>query len=413
VTLVKLLDEVLTLPLDEAQRHGSGLARVLGRLVFAQADAAELWTRFALAAARAREVPSPETVLEFTHALTSLEKRGGQVLTGDELRLLRDELEQHARVVAARAASVGVPMPDYARFRRLLSDANRTALLVHTARYQDDFVRRLRILAGGTPNSSEALAIATYRRMLAVVGDQADEGWSRVFTYCAQNRPGITRAAMVLRAAVDAHAAAPTAATAAALRLARRNSGYLYPIRGELAEIYVHYWPAWRVQRASAIELGTATARRLGRGWTVQPFAGGALIDGGKAWDEGVLLLKPPSPADRIPRAVLQTAAQVKVQRRVESLRQTIRDRARERGAGGASPLLTLLEGNRRRDFLLEPLPAGEEVIRYVFHAQLGELSAAEVARLRAAFIEVTAQPLPLSVDEFDALALEIMFAAL
>jgi hypothetical protein len=58
-------------------------------------------------------------------------------------------------------------------------------------------------------------------------------------------------------------------------------------------------------------------------------------------------------------------------------------------------------------------LPASEEVTRYVFHARNGSLSPAQIARLEAAGIEVTAQALPISVSALDALAFEVLFSAL
>jgi hypothetical protein len=411
VSLLPLLEEVAHLPPDEAVRLGRGTLRAVQRLVSQPGEGAALWKRFMTAGVRARTSTSPHTVLEFSEAVADLEKRVAPLLTPAEFQLFRNEVDQQVRTMAARAATAGVPMPDFARFRRILTDANRSTLLVATAQYQDSFLQRLGTLAASTPSATEELAIATHRQMLVVVGDQGESGWGRVFTYCAKYKRGIARASTRLRAARAAHVAAPTAANASLLRLAERSwGGYLYPIRGELAEIYVNFWPAWRIQRDSLMELATATGRRLGRGWRTQPFAAGALIDGKKAWDEGVLLLRPSSASDRLPRAVLHSAAQVKVQPRVTALTQVIKDRTRERGA---APILTVLEGNQRRDFRLEPLPPSEEVIRYVFHARGGSLSPAQIARLKAAGIEVTAQALPLSVEAFNALAGEIMFAAL
>ena len=405
--LLPLLEEVAHLPPDEAQRLGRGTLRAVQRLLSAPGDGAALWTRFTTAGRVATLSPNEYTILEFVETVTDIEKRVAPLLTPEELKLFRDEVNHQVSQVTKRAAMAGVPMPAFARFRRILTDANRTALLVATTQYQDSFLQRLRTLAAGTPSATEELAIATYRQMLEVVGDQGESGWGRVFSFCAKYKPTIAQTAARLRAARAVYDAAPTAANAKLL--SRAKQGIFWKIRGGLAEIYVNYWSVWRIQQDSLVELAKVTARRLGRGWRAQPFAGGALIDGKEAWDEGVLLLRPPSPSDRLPVAVLHSSVQVKVEGEVTALAQTIRDRTRERGD---RPYLTLLEGNQGRAFLLEPMPGGQEVIRYVFHARDGRISAPEIARLRAAGIEVTAQPLPLPVEAWDALAVEIALAA-
>ena len=197
------------------------------------------------------------------------------------------------------------------------------------------------------------------------------------------------------------------------MRSAReRLGGYLYPIRGELAEIYLHHWPDWRVQLSGLQELATASARKLGKDWQVKSFSAGVLIDGKKAWDEGILLIKAPTSSDRFPRAALHTAAQVKVEKELTALEQTIKDHIREIGTSMQPPTLSILEGGYRRDFILEALPPDIEVLRYVFNARGGRLSATEVARLRAWNLQVTQMPLDISIEEFDALAQQIMYAA-
>jgi hypothetical protein len=393
------------MPPDEAQQLGRTTLRTVQALVSAPEEGVALWTRFRQAGSAARASATPHTVREVYEAAADLEKSVAPLLAPDELLLFREEIGRDLATVRARANSAGVPMPSSARFRRILADTDRVPLSVATARYEDSFLQRLETSASGE------LAFGAHRQMRVLVRDQGQAGWGRVFNYCAKNKPGIARAAPGLRAAHAAYAASPpTAATRRLLNIARKRSGYFYPIRGELAELYVSFWPVWRDQRDALIDLATISRDRLGRGWKVHPFQGGALIDGKKAWDEGILLLKSPSASDQQARAILHTAVQVKAQARVESLLQTIKDRTRERGV---KPVLTLLDDNLRRKLLLEsPLP-GEEVIRYVFHARGGTLSHHDIARLKSVGIEVTAQPLAMSLEEFDALTLEIILAAL
>jgi hypothetical protein len=391
-----------------ANRVGANFALPLLRLAEHSDEGAELVSHFLAVASRAHLAGSEQSLQAFDRAADLLDAYARKAVHGDELKALQGEIQQQSNVIAFRASSAGAPMPESARFRSIMREADRGALIVLSARYQGVFVDHLQKLLKGEAKPSDLLAATTYQRMLAVVGNQAEDGWSRVFDYCAQNAQAMAARSRALRdveeravqLAPGSHALDPE------LRQAReRFGGNLYPIRGELAEIYLHHWPSWRLERSSLLEIAAQIARkRLPRGWKPVPFSAGALIDGKKAWDEGVLLVKPPSPEDRIQRAALFAAAQVKVEKRVTALLQIINDRAREVGTG-ARPTLTLFEGNTKRDFVLEALPPDIEVIRYVFNAQGGKLSLRDVALLQQHGLRAVPRELDISIEGFEALA--------
>lgn len=389
------------------------ILRLAGRAGGRSDAGVHLFSVFFKAEKRARLFPNEHTLKVFDRAAQRLEEFGTRSLTAEELKVFREEIAQSSRVVAHRAQSVGAPMPESARFKAIMSEASRVTLNFQSARYQaiaiDDLLRAL----GPTATASERLAFTTYRRMLGVIGHEMEDGWSRVFDYCARNARQIAEAGRLLRQLeiqhVRLHGKLP--AIKELLRKSSEARGSFFPIRGELAEIYLHHWPDWRIQLSGLEEIAAASARKLGRDWSVKPFSSGALIDGKKAWDEGILLIKAPTAGDRFPRAVLHTAAQVKVEKHVTALDQIILDQIREKGERAALRQLTIIEGRHRRNFLLENALEVEPV-RYVFYATRGRISPSSVERLRRAGLRATPQPLDISIDEFDALTLQIMKAA-
>jgi len=399
-----------------SNRVGANFALPLLRLAEHSHEGAELVSHFLAVASRAHLSGSEKALKSFDRAADLLDAYARKAVHGEELKALQNEITQQSKVIAFRASTAGAPMPESARFRAIVNEADRATLSVRSAHFQGVFVDRLQKLAKGGAGEIEPLAAATYQRMLTVVGNQAVDGWTRVFDYCAKNAQAIAARSRALREVEEkiAQAAPGSPALVPELRQAREiYGGNLYPIRGELAEIYLHHWPSWRLERSSLLEVANRISRtKLRGGWKPAPFSGGALIDGKKAWDEGILLVKPPSPGDRIQRAALFVAAQVKVEKRVTALQQIINDRVREVGTGGAPPILTLFEGNTQRDFVLETLPPDVEVLRYVFNAQGGKLSRADVALLQQHGLRATPRELDISIEGFDALASFIMDSA-
>ena len=160
------------------------------------------------------------------------------------------------------------------------------------------------------------------------------------------------------------------------------------------------------------MEIATGVARKLPGKWEPKLFSGGALIDGRKAWDEGILLIKAPTSTDKQARAALHTAAQMRVANRVTAIEQTIKDHRREIGRSSTIPTLSIYESGHRRDFKLEALPSDVEILRYVFNARGGQLDAVDVAKLKAANLRATQMPLDLSIDDIDPLARQFMYTA-
>ena len=351
------------LPLGEGTRLGARFARPIFNLA-EHSEEGEALLRFYLQAEKVALWSSNErTYKVFDRAAQRLDKFASSAIKGDDLAFFRREIEQRNHTIVSRWWSEGAPMPESARFKAVLTDPTRVSLSLESARSHSVFKTRLFRLIKASPSPAELMAFTTYRRMLNVIGNELDDGWSRVFDYCAKHAQEIAEKAKKLHNVEDEVAELPAAAANEILSRAQYEArSFFYPIRGELAEIYLHHWPDWRIQMSSLEELADGVARKLPGNWTPEQFSGGALIDGKKAWDEGILLIKAPSSSDRLPRAVLHTSAQVKVENNLTALDQIVTDRLREIGTSFEAPTLSIIRGGFRRDFVLEASPSGASV---------------------------------------------------
>lgn len=148
-------------------------------------------------------------------------------------------------------------------------------------------------------------------------------------------------------------------------------------------------------------EVAGLEARTLGRGWEVRRVVGDLYIDGAESWDEAILLVNP-----RMKQAKLFLAAQYKVEKQVTALKQVQNDALRET-TPGRLPKLTF----RDEAYALVPMGPGKPSHRYIFNAEGGKVSAADITRLRAAGLEVQQLNLNLSVAEVDEVMAVLMDA--
>jgi hypothetical protein len=399
-----------------AARWGATLERPLFVLSQHSDEGAEILASFIHIQKRARWEPVKQNLEAFELAAERLKTLARKNLHGDELKAFEGEISQSRKVIASRASSQGVPMPESARYRSIYSDATRVTLSLKTAQYEGLFLDHMsRLMRTGATDQAEDLAITTFRRLQEAIGNETENGWSRVFEYCARHASKISPAASRLRdvqAKVAQLGTSSPALRGELLRATQRFGGYLYPIRGELGEIYLHHWEGWTLQRSALLEVASHDAAKLPGKWGLQPFSGGAWIDGKKAWDEGILLIKDPTLADQQLRGALHTAAQMKVAQAVYAMQQSINDRLREIGKKTGAPELTIVLHGQRRKIILEALPPDKAVTRYVFYARGGHLPSIDDVKLKAANLQVTAMPVDISIDGFDAVARQVAFVA-
>jgi hypothetical protein len=317
------------------------------------------------------------------------------------------EIQQQRKVIEYRLSSKEAPMPEFARMRPTKSEAFRAALKAQAVYFEHRFLNRVSELA----NKKELLpieenALVAFRRMRSIIGHKNNGGLSDIFEYCALHAEKIAESAQKVRNLEGT--LGESASSSPAFREAKKVlGGYLYPIRGNLGEIYLHHWPEWQIQLSGLLEIASDSARKLGKDWSPKVFSGGLFLDGKKVWDEGILLLKAPTSTDKIPRAALHTAAQIKVAEIVLALEQTIKDRFVREIGRTKLPRLSIIEEGLRRDFVLEVLPPDIGVVRYVFNAYGGDLRG--IKSLKSSGLKVYQMELDASVSEFEAMAAQII----
>ena len=410
--------------LVRVQHFGSELAAPIYRITKYLDEASELSKGFFKAGGRARKLLNEQSLEEFYRRADELLAIAEKNLSGAELKAFREEIEHQIRIMDFRALSKGLPQPRSARRRAIMPEAATTRLLLESARFEALFINHMEELAAkAAPSGIERASLTAYQRMVDAVGNQLGDGWAPVFDYCARNAQGIASAAKRLgdiETKIAHLKVIPPVLGYELLRARRRAGGYLYPIRGMLGEIYLYHWERWLVQLDSFRLLAEHDLRKLSRDWDPEPivFSGGMRIDGKEAWDQGILLVKPPAPGDLLTRAAIHTAAQMKVskQQYLPALLQTIKDRLRERGKGIDPPILSIFHEGKRQDFRLEVLPPEFSVHRFVFNARVGDFDASQramLARLEKQLdslgMRVNQLTLDMSIEEFDALTRQIM----
>jgi hypothetical protein len=235
-------------------------------------------------------------------------------------------------------------------------------------------------------------------------------GWGELAALCHRNRVRMAEDARSLRALreqADALPAGTAARRAVETRMTREFSGLRWAVRVLLGELYLRHWPRWQHELAELMADANRIARHdLGTGWHAERFAGRIRIDGLEAWDEAVLLL---NRSDRA--AALHTCAQIKVENVVSAFKQMVNDVARQTGRKVTPPTIQLFEDGRWVTYAHRPLPPGVDSYRYVFFAGGGRIRESHLRQLERAQLSARAFELDLSLQGFDALALEVMAA--
>ncbi|MDQ0605401.1 hypothetical protein QF037_009746 [Streptomyces canus] len=318
-------------------------------------------------------------------------------LTGPDFDLLRRETAQRRLAVLADPAELVADFgPLATRAARVSQDIDLGAAMMQRA-----FLDRLRAVAALDPaqlTAAQQLLLSGRRKVLKVLGGEWADSWEPIFGHLRRYAVGIAERARQVRAAEAALESArktgkTTAVRAAeqALRHAKRVlGGSTSKVKGLLGEAYVPRWSGWKVQMDSWREVAELEARALGREWEVRRVVGDLYIDGAESWDEAILLVNP-----RTKQAKLFLAAQYKVEKQVTALQQVQNDALRET-TPGRLPKLTFGD----EAYALVPMGPGKPSHRYVFNAEGGKVSAADIVRLRAAGLEVQQLNLNLSVAE-------------
>lgn len=396
-----------------------GFVRLIGAARHRSAVVAAV-DQYLLASRRVESHADPAALAVFTRADAVLTQQLATV-TGPDMDLLRRELAQRRATVLLDPAALEERLRVAAerQRRRLRARPGPDGADLHAALLQQRFFQRLRDVAARGPagwTSEQRSLLRGYRKLRAVLGSQWADGWETTFRHLRENAVGIAGAGRELRSAVSAldearaggSAVLVRAAEARVQRARRRAHGHLSRIKGHLGEAYVPRWSAWQIQVDGFLDLARREVARRPGHWEVRRVTGDLRIGGRQAWDEAVLLVRrdvsPPS-------AELFLAAQFKVEKRVSALRQVHDDARRETALvrHTAPVVLSFRSGDAIENVVLSPPGAGTASHRYVFNAAGGRFSAADVARLRQAGLDVNQLSLDVSVGEFDAVAEALM----
>jgi hypothetical protein len=128
-------------------------------------------------------------------------------------------------------------------------------------------------------------------------------------------------------------------------------------------------------------------------------------LNGKETWDEAILIIKNAGAKGEAPEAILHTAAQTKVERRISAVDQSIRDRLREGGLETYQPSLLEIEGENAVAFVLRPNPEAVTVSRYLLHAEGGKVSKTAIQRLIAAGMSLEKLELDITIEQLNRIA--------
>ncbi len=271
-----------------------------------------------------------------------------------------------------------------------------------------DRILELRLNAGPT----EQGALLAFQALQTVLG-HSPQSWNRVLNYCVRNAKRIAEDARQLRDLMkDLRKLEPGSKDyeKALRQLRKAPSRFVWPIRGNLGELFLSHWPQWRRELSKLLqEAENIAEREMGSpGWEAVPFSGNVRLGGKMTWDEGILLI---NRTKKPPRFALHTAAQVKIQRRVKGVDQIIADRSAEIGKSAKVPELELLTNGTSEVFVYEKLPEHVSTHRYLFYPEEGKITAADIEKLKANKMQAQAVAMDISADDLEALAHQFMYA--
>jgi hypothetical protein len=264
-------------------------------------------------------------------------------------------------------------------------------------------------------------------RIGGVIGGAEGDGWQPAYEYLTTNAQAIAQAEQRYSAAIDALAKGQGPKAQLEKELAdalTARRGFHSKLKGILGEAYASRCGEWLDLRDAFFELATHRVGQLNRAarrvdpdnpvlWEVVSAKGRLYIDSLEAWDEAVLIVERLRPGmNRLPRAELVVAAQYKVEKRVSALKQIAHDAEREAGAPGAPAIFTqVLENGAKRSYQLIPPAGTSQPTRFLFNAEGGTVSAAEVARFTQGKLRAQQGTLRASVGQFGLVADEMLAA--
>lgn len=320
-----------------------------------------------------------------------------QKLPLDDRERVLAEIYERYQVVAFRMDAVDSFMADLLRksaktlrlnVKRKVEALLRQRIAAIKAQTAADISQLIQKAKVGKLSRAEAELLKDLRKFKRLVQISDTEAWHPVMKYLSDNGPEMQRATNGLtgKEAVKA------------------LEGYQRKLKGLLGEAYSLRSPAWIIRRKRHLKEAWKAARRLGPGYEVIKVAGEIKLNSRETWDEVILIVKKAGGADEVPEAIVHTAAQTKVEKRLSAIDQIIRDRLRESGLSTYQPSLLEIEGQKFA-FVLRPNPEGVSAFRYLLHAQGGRLSKTNVQRLADAGIAVDKLELDITIEQFNRLA--------
>jgi hypothetical protein len=200
----------------------------------------------------------------------------------------------------------------------------------------------------------------------------------------------------------------------------RDSSGFLWKVRGEIGEIYLGGDRRWRrhVERLMA-DARAAASQLQGGPWDVVHVSGDLWLrsannpEFSQVWDQAILLVNHDTS-----HAMLHTAVQMKVEKKVSAFFQTLKDLYRELGRPVGSkeqlvhamplpPAVKFTVGGEPKTFTLAKLPGQSSPRRVVVFAKGGRPKQAS----KVSELDVQAFVTDLRVDQFHAVGLQVMTA--
>jgi len=420
-----------------ALRSGSGFERLedgVGRSVprtwaalFSHSDETfASYERFLVTSERLGVSADPAVVKAYLRELDVLEAAAPTVkgLSGAQRQELIDELQRFRRGTASTPASTSsataVTKP---KAGTVAYSAARSGTAARISRVASD---RLRAAAADRSTAAATRAADAVDMMTSVIGPSHTEGWDAAFNSLAENLQRIKEVEeryVAAKAAVASGHGPIAAAQEELTKALEQRQGLHSKLKGFLGEAYTSRCQEFLDLREAFEDLARhrvealnarARAVRSDVQWEVVPIRGDIKIDDLESWDEAVLIVEKLRPGmTGLPRAQVVMTAQYKVEKRVSALNQITRDRPRELGDVTQAARLSFTDtSGARRAYQLLPSTPATQPKRFFFNAS-GEERLLGRRRFQAGEIEAQQAKLKASIDQFNAVADELLASAL
>lgn len=337
--------------------------------------------------------------------------------------LQKDGADAQARL-ASRSPGPRIIGTSMKSFIQTATD-NQVALLARSMRDTLGKLRAARRALTGT----ESLLLQAYRKVNKAIGEQ---GWQVIYEYLASLTPGqrnlikqVAAAAEKLESNKAAAIARGQLDTAQKLEqgsedlFARINQQVRNKLKGLVNEVYTSTWTEWTTIRAQRLDEAVRFAGNLpplggATGWDVMLLSGATgspiRLDGREIWDEAILIVERGT-SGKMPRAILFNAAQLKAERDVSAIAQTIGD-ITDRERPGAILDWVDDKGVQHAFTLYKPLSPDFEPQRWVLNAIGSRYSIGELQETYRRYVNLNIFAHDLSVQEFNALCNTLLVSA-